>query len=223
MRRLACTFALFSLCALAGCAPREVLKLHYLNGFVPGTRAIFLPANIAVAPIGGDLASGAHDVGAVYSSSGHLEKVLQVSEAGAVVHDALLTSLADAGLKPIALGSSIDPKDLKTGADVMLACEVEQLRVEKNFGAAQTIHGQYFTMTSRVKLKYKLQRRDGSVVYENEVTGVEDEPPKPVGGEVFFPLETDPAESLSVALSRAIGAPLADPKFRQAFPLRTAP
>jgi hypothetical protein len=162
-------------------------------------------------------------VGAIYSSSGHREKVLQVSDAGALVHDALMTSLADAGLKPIAPGSGIDPKDLKTGVDLMLACEVQQLKVEKNFGAAQTIHGQYFTMTSRVKLKYQLKRRDGSVVYENEVTGVEDEPPKPVGGEVFFPLETDPAESLSVALSRAIGAPLADSKFRQAFPLRAEP
>jgi len=105
----------------------------------------------------------------------------------------------------------------------MLACELQQIKFEQNFGAQQTIHGQYFTMTSRVRLKYRLQRRDGSVVYENEVTGVEDEPPKPVGGEVFFPLETDPAESLSVALSRAVGTLLADPKFRAAFPLRAAP
>jgi hypothetical protein len=68
-----------------------------------------------------------------------------------------------------------------------------------------------------------LQRRDGAVLYQNEVTGVEDEPPKPVGGEVFFPLETEPAESLSVALSRAIGALLIDPKFRQTLPMRTPP
>ena len=172
------------------------------------------------APIGGNLASGTHDVGGVYDSSGHLEKGLRVSEPGTVMQGALMTGLADAGLKPIALSSSIDLKDLSTGVDVMLSCEVEQITVEKTFGAQQTIHGQYFTMTSRVKLKYKLQRRDGSVIYENEVTGTEDEPPKPVGAEVFFPLETDPAESLSVALSRAIGAPLADPKFREAFPPR---
>jgi hypothetical protein len=49
---------------------------------------------------------------------------------------------------------------------------------------------------------------------------MEDEPPKPAGGEVFFPLETDPAESLSVALSRAIGALLVDPRFRAVFPAR---
>lgn len=223
MRRIASTFALVILCALAGCAPREIIKLHYLNGFVPGTRAIFLPASIAVAPIAGDLASGTHEVGSVYRSSGHREKVLRVSDAGAIVRDAIMTSLADAGLKPIALSSNISPKQLKTGIDVMLTCELQQLEVEKNFGAQQTIHGQYFTMTSRVRLTYQLQRRDGAVLYQNEVTGVEDEPPKPVGGEVFFPLETEPAESLSVALSRAIGALLIDPKFRQTLPMRTPP
>ncbi len=219
---MAWILAVVSLGALAGCARRDVLKLHYLSGFVPGTHAIFTSASIAVAPVGGDLASGAHEVGGIYDSSGHLEKTLRVADAGAVVHGALMTSLADAGLKPIALDASIDPKDLKSGIDVMLSCELQQLEVKKNFGAQQTIHGQYFTMTSRLKLKYKLQRRDGSVLYENEVTGVEDEPPKPVGAEVFFPLETEPAESLSVALSRAIGALLVDPKFRAVFPSRVA-
>ncbi len=206
--------------ALAGCTSREVIKLHYLSGFVPGTRAIFLPANLAVAPVGGDLASGTHEVGGIYDSSGHLQKMLRVSDAGLMVRDALMTSLVDAGLKPIALETAVDPKDMKPGVDVMLDCELQQISFEQNFGAQQTIHGQYFTMASRVKLKYTLQRRDGAIVYTNEITGMEDEPPKPAGGEVFFPLETDPAESLSVALSRAIGALLVDPRFRAVFPAR---
>jgi hypothetical protein len=220
MRRSAWTFAFVTLLACAGCAPREIIKLNYLNGFIPGTRAIFVHANIAVAPIEGDLATGTHEVGAIYNSNGHLEKVLDVTSAGAAVHNALMISLADAGLKPISLDEPLDPKNLKPGIDLMLTCELQELKVEKNFGAQQTIHGQYFTMNARVKLRYQLQRRDGTMIFENEVPGVEDEPPKPVGGEVFFPLETDPAQSLSVALSRAIGTPLADPKFRQAFPLR---
>jgi hypothetical protein len=221
LRRIAWTFALVSWCILAGCAPREVIKLHYLPGFVPGTRAVFLPANLAVAPVSGDLASGTPEVGGIYDSSGRLAKLLQVSDAGAVVNHALMNSLADAGLKPIALESGMDSKNLKMGVDLMLTCELRQITFEQNFGVQQTIHGQYFTMASRVKLKYQLQRRNGSIVYANEVTGMEDEPPKPVGGEVFFPLETDPAESLSVALSRAIGNLLTDPKFREAFPLRS--
>ena len=217
---IAWTFALLALCALIGCEQRESLKLHFLPGFVPKTRAIFLKANIAVAPVSGDLASGTHEVGGVYDSSGHLQKLVQVSDVGPLVNDALMTSLIDAGLQPIALEAAIEPRDLKSGIDVMLTCEMEQISFEQNFAAQQTIHGQYFTMASRIKLRYRLLRRDGSVLFDNEVTGVEDEPPKPVGGEVFFPLETDPAESLSVALSRAIGALLVDPKFRAAFPPR---
>jgi hypothetical protein len=219
-RRLLWMFTLGVVCALGGCARRDYLKLHYLNEFVPGTRAIFLPAKLALAPVGGDLAAGIHEVGSVHDSAGNLEKSLLVSDAGAVVHDALMTALSDAGVKPIALESGIDPKDLQPGVDVMLSCDLLQLTVRKNFGAEQSVHGQYFTMNSLVKLKCTLQRRDGSILYENEVAGAEDEPPKPVGNEVFFPLETDPAESLSVALSRAIGALLLDPKFRTAFPPR---
>lgn len=224
LRSLAWGLALVNLCivagVLAGCARRDALKLHYLSGFVPGAHAIFAPASIAVTPISGDLASEIHEVGGIYDPAGHIAKVLYVADAGAAVHYALMTGLADAGLKPIALDSNIDPKDLSSGIDVMLACELQEIAARKNFATEQTIHGQYFTMTSRVQLRCKVQRRDGSVAYENEVIGIEDEPPKPVGGEVFFPLETEPAESLSVALSRAIGGLLIDPKFRAAFPQR---
>jgi hypothetical protein len=222
-RPITWALALVGLWAFAGCARREVLSLHYLNGFVLGTHAIFTPAVVAVAPVGGDLASGTQEVGAVYDSGGQLEKFLRVPDPGATIHDALMTGLTDAGLKPIALDAAIDPKALRQGIDVMLTCELQQLEVKKHFGAEQTIHGQYFTMTSHVKLRFKLMRRDGSLAYESELTGIEDEPPKPVGGEVFFPLETEPAESLSVALSRAIGALLMDPKFRANFPPRASP
>lgn len=222
LRDIGWSLVLVGCCALVGCAPRETIKLHYLNGFVPGTRAIFLPANVAVAPVGGDFASGIHEVGGIYDSSGRLQKLLQVSDTGTIAHDALMASLADAGLKPVALGPGIGPTDLKPGIDLMLSCELKQVSFEQNFGNQQTVHGQYFTMTARVKLKYTLQRRDGSVIYQNEITGTEDEPPKPVGGEVFFPLETDPAESLSVALSRAIGNLFIDPKFQSIFPMRTS-
>ena len=209
------------LCALLGCTSRETLKLHYLTGFVPGTRATLPPINLAVAPIAGELASGTHEVGHIYTSSGLIQKTLSVSNSGAMVHDALMIGLADAGLKPIALDQPIDPKDLPAGTDLMLSCELEQLSVDKNFGAPETIHGQYFTMAARVKLKYTLQRRDGSAIAEGVAVGAEDEPPKPVGAEAFLPLETDPAESLSVAMSRAVGMMLLDAKFRAAFPARS--
>lgn len=207
MRR---TFWMFALLALAGSTSRETIKLHYLKGFVPGTRAIFRATKVGVAPVGADLASGSHDIGALYDASGKVQQQLAVTDAGTVAHDALMAALADAGLNPTAPSS---------GVDLTLSCDLEQLAVEKRFGAQQTIHGQYFTMTSRVKLSCAL-RRGGAVVYANEILGAEDEPPKPVGGEVFLPLEEDPAESLSVALSRAVGALILEPKFRSAFPPR---
>jgi hypothetical protein len=214
---------MFVIGSSSGCARREVLQLHYLNGFVPGTRAIFSPIKVAVARIAGDLASGSHDVGGVYDVTGEREEILSVSNAGAAVHQAVISGLADAGLKPISIDSGLDPKNLPPGIDLILSCELEQLRVMKRFGNAHSVHGQYFTMTSRVGLKFTLRNRNGAKLFENEELGREEEPPKPVGGEIFFPLETEPAESLSVAMSRAIGTLLADPNFRTLLPLRTSP
>jgi hypothetical protein len=92
--------------------------------------------------------------------------------------------------------------------------------VNKRFGAQQTIHGQYFTMHAVVRVKYQLKSREGAVLYSNEISGIENEPPNPVGAEVFLPLETEPAESLSVALSRAVGLLMIDAQFRSSLPLR---
>ena len=216
-------FALLLIGVFSGCARREVLQLHYLNGFIPGTRAIFAPAKIAIPPIVGDLASGNHDVGGVYGATGEREEILSVSNAGVATHRALMSGLADAGLKPVSIDSDLDPKTLPQGIDLMLSCELEQVQVIKRFGSAHSVHGQYFTMTSRVGLKFTLRDRNGGKLYENQQLGREEEPPKPVGGEIFFPLETEPAESLSVAMSRAIGTQLADPNFRKVLPLRTSP
>jgi hypothetical protein len=202
---------MLALLALAGSTSRETIELHYLKGFVPRTRAIFRPTTVAVAPTGGSLASGSHDIGGIYDASGNLTNQLTVTDAGTLTHDAIMTALADAGLKPTSTSSDVG---------LTLSCDLEQLAADKRFGAQQTIHGQYFTMTSRVKMKCTLRRRDGSEVYDNEILGAEDEPPKPVGGESFLPLEEDPAESLSVALSRAVGALILDPKFRAALPSR---
>ena len=84
----------------------------------------------------------------------------------------------------------------------------------------QTIHGRYFTMSAVVRVKFTLKNRDGAVLYSGEINGLENEPPNPVGAEVFLPLETEPAESLSVALSRAVGLLMLQPEFRAVLPMR---
>ena len=205
-RRLARIVVLAGLGVVSGCTHPETLKLRYLNGFVPGSHAIFEPREIEVMRVDGDLASGTHEVGAIHGADGTIEKSLAISNVGGVIDGALFAALNDAGLKPVSRNS-----------EMVLVAEIEQVSVEKRFANQQTLHGQYFTMHARVKLKFKLQNRKGETLYEDQMVGVEDEPPKPVGGEVFLPLETDPAESLSVALSRAIGQLIVGEKFRHAI------
>lgn len=122
---------------------------------------------------------------------------------------------------PVPMDSNADGGRPPEGTDFILTSELDQLEVNKRFGSNQTIHGQYFTMNAVVRVKYRLQSRAGAIAYSGEISGIENEPPNPVGAEVFLPLETEPAESLSVALSRAVGLLMVQPGFRAALPMRS--
>lgn len=205
---------------LTGCNPRTRIDLHYLPGFVPGSQNVFLPVRVAVPPPAGDFASGDSEVGAIYTADGNVQTPLVVANVPHVFNLALIKGLTDAGLTPVPLDSN--PADGKPpeGTDYILASELEEVTVNKRFGAQETIHGQYFTMRAVVRVKYQLKGRDGAVLYSDEISGIENEPPNPVGAEVFLPLETEPTESLSVALSRAVGLLMVDSQFRSSLPLR---
>ncbi len=151
-----------------------------------------------------------------------MQTPLVVPDAAGTFNKALLKGLADAGLVPVTLDSKPDDGKPPEGSDFILTSDLEQIQVNKRFEATQTIHGQYFTMRAVVRVKFELSDRDGSVIYSGETTGLENEPPNPVGAEVFLPLETEPAESLSVALSRSIGLLMLQPKFRDVLPRRAA-
>lgn len=207
--------------ALAGCKPRATLALHYLSGFVPASQNIFGPAKIAVPPTTGEIGAGDYRVGSIYAADGNVQAPLWVRDAGRVFNKALLTGLTDAGLAPVALDSSPEDGKPPQGSDFILRSDLEQLELNKRFGPNWTIHGQYFTMTAIVRVKYEFRNRDGAVLFSGEINGKEDEPPNPVGAEVFLPLETEPAESLSVAMSRAVGLLIVDPKFRERLPRRS--
>lgn len=163
-----------------------------------------------------------HRVGAVYSADGAATAKLAGSEVGALIQDAIIESAQEAGMVPIRLDHEPAPASLAAGVDLLLTTRIEEISCVKRFRREQTIHGQYFTMRSRVKLRFILFSRHGQTLYEGEMTGIEEEPPAPVGGEVFLPLETEPEESLSVALSRAVGALFIQPAFQRALPLRNA-
>ena len=205
---------------LTGCNPRARIDLHYLPGFVPGSQNVFRPVRVAVPPPAGDFTTGDSEVGAIYTADGNVQMPLVVADVSRIFNVALIKGLADAGLTPVPLDSN--PADGKPpeGTDYILTSTLEEVKVNKRFGAQQTIHGQYFTMHAVVRVKYQLKSREGAVLYSNEISGIENEPPNPVGAEVFLPLETEPAESLSVALSRAVGLLMIDAQFRSSLPLR---
>jgi hypothetical protein len=204
---------------LAGCKPRAHLNVHYLPDFVPGSQNIFRPAKIAVTPTGGSIGAGEYEAGAIYSADGTPQTPLVVADAARAFNNGLIKGLTDAGLVPIALDSSPGDGKPPEGSDFLLSSELEQFEVNKRFGANQTIHGQYFTMNAVVRAKFELKNRDGAVIYAGGITGRENEPPNPVGAEVFLPLETEPVESLSVAMSRAVGQLMLAPNFRSALPM----
>ena len=221
-RRRCCVAILIAAAlALAGCKPRATLALHYLPGFVPGSQNIFRPAKIAVPPTTSDIGVSDYQVGSIYADDGNIKAPLQVRNADRTFNDALIRGLRDAGLVPVALDSNPDGKPPE-GSDFILNSDLKQLELNKRFSPNWTIHGQYFTMNAIVRVKYELKNRDGDVLFSGEINGTETEPPNPVGAEIFLPLETEPAESLSVAMSRAVGLLIVDPKFRDPLPLRAA-
>jgi len=207
--------------ALSGCKPPARIDLHYLPGFVAGSQNIFRPAKIAVPATTGNFGSGISEVGMIYAADGSVQTALVVADAAHAFNNALIKGLADAGLVPVALDSNPDDGKPPEGSDFILTSELEQLEVNKRFGSNQTVHGQYFSMRAVVRVKYELKNRDGAVLYSGETSGIESEPPNPVGAEVFLPLETEPAESLSVALSRAVGLLMLQRGFRDALPMRS--
>jgi hypothetical protein len=157
------------------------------------------------------MAAGEYKIGAIYNPAGSVKTSLAIRDAGAIVTKAVARCLADAGTKVSILNGST------AGRVFTLSTQIESISVDKHFATEQTIHGQYFTMASEVKLRFTLSSSDHRNFYTVVTTGSETEPPAPVGGEVFLPLETEPAESLSVAMSRAIGALVLQADFRKAL------
>lgn len=204
-----------------GCKASAQLKPHFLPGFVPGSQQVFRPVRVGVPPTAGVHGFGEATVGRIFNVDGSTQKVLAIRDPRKVFGDILIEGLQAAGLTPVrvdyapASGPLADTADF----DFVLISELERIEVNKRFGAEKTVHGQYFSMNAVVTAKFELRNRAGAVVYSGEVSGIENEPPTPVGKEVFLPLETNPAESISVALSRAIGTLMTEPGFRAALPL----
>ena len=210
----------------SACDQRQTLKLQYLRGFVPGTRNAFEPARIAITPPGGLAAAAEREIGVVYGADEKIETKLYATNLEGLILGTLVTQMRDSGLDAFAVAApAAAGKDEMAGADFLLTTEVEEFRVTKRIGSffvvgdcvrchsqpVKPILDRYFTMTSRVRLRFGVRDRNGTTLCTGSISGSEDEPPTSRPGESFLPLETEPAESLSVALSRAIGSLPLDP------------
>jgi hypothetical protein len=101
-----------------------------------------------------NIGSGDSEVGAIYAADGTVQTPLAVTDGVHTFNHALIHGLKDAGLMPVALDSNPGDNDSKPPADFILTSELEELKVDKRFEEAQTIHGQYFTMNAKVRIKY---------------------------------------------------------------------
>ena len=185
---------------------------------VAGSEHVFRKVNIAVPPAVSRPGTGRIEVGKIFAVDGTAQRSLFIADASAMFTPMLRQALSDAGLNPVALDSTPADDKPPPGVDFILDTEIETIAVNKMYGADETVHGQYFDMKARVVVKYRLRNRGGKILSEGEASGVEKEPPDPVGKEVFLPLETEPVESLSVALSRALGKLILQLKQSNAFP-----
>jgi len=208
--------AVFAAIFASGCQHETSLRVRYLPGFVPATQHVLPPLSIAVLPAGGSEAAGKFQVGAVYGADGSRKSTLVVRDLGPLITQAVKRCLSDAGLKP----SVVTPGEGSRNQPLTIETEIESVSVNQHFGRQRTIHGQYFSMAAQVRLRFTVADQAHRELCSTVTAGIETEPPVPVGGETFLPLETDPAESLSVALSRAIGMLILQPEFRRAIQSR---
>jgi hypothetical protein len=200
--------------------PEPALEIRYLPGFVPGTRDLFAPTALAIAPPQALLTQGRVKLGSIFNAEHKVERKLYAEDAGKTLAESLARGFADAGLKPAVLTATPPDHRPPPPAQFLLVASLDRFQVDKLFHGEDTVHGPYFTMHSLVRIGVELFDRDGRALFSGSVSGAEDEPPPPVGGEVFLPLETEPSESLSVALSRAVGAIILAPEIRRALPQR---
>jgi hypothetical protein len=216
LRRALLAGTVFATISAAGCQRETPLLVRYLPGFVPATQRVLPPSSIVVLPVGGPLAAGKFQVGAIYGADGARKSALVARDLGPLITQAVKRCLSDAGLNASVRATG----QVSENPPLTIATEIESVSVNQHFGRQRTIHGQYFSMTAQVQLRFTVADQAHPELYSIVTTGNETEPPVPVGGEAFLPLETDPAESLSVALSRAIGALILQPEFRRAIQSR---
>jgi hypothetical protein len=203
-----------SLLAAFGCQRPGQLRLRYLPEFDSASRGVFLPAEVAIALPSGEAVDEVFEAGRIVGPEGGVRRELYVASFDQTLEKALVQGLSNAGLKPIALRLP-DKGEPPEGMEFLLRTEILQLGVVKQLGIESAAHEQPFMVVSWVHLKFTLVGPKGEMLFSKKITGTETEEHPPASDKPAAPLKADPARALSVALSRTVGALLAEPDFRR--------
>ncbi|MGH7932683.1 MAG: hypothetical protein ACREQN_05880 [Candidatus Binataceae bacterium] len=208
-----------ALCTLAACQRPEPLALHYEPASV-AAQASFFPARIAIVPPTVPGGRSYLNVGGTYDAEGYVKANFLVQNAGRKIAEVIARALEHAGLKPSILAGPPPGNMPPYGVDFLLTSEVTKFQCVKHLVAGKAGLEGHFTMTSDVGLHLTLSTRRG-VMYDGSTVYVAREPPESVDAATYKPQVTDPAQSLSIALSRAAETLIAQSGFRTALPQRT--
>ena len=202
--------------AAAGCAKSQSISLRYVPDSGVQATPKFFPAKVAVSAVRWDSLDGA--VGHVFDTSGKKIANLKIEDSGNQIAQVIAQAFQAAGLQPVAIGAVAPGDKPPPGVDFLASTEIAVITCEKNFQATSNPEG--FRLNTQVKLKITILG-PGRAPFTGEGAAVIEEPPPGVDLATYKPSITEPADAVSVALSRAIRSVLEQATIAHAFPHRT--
>ncbi len=203
--------------AVAGCAKWQEISLRYVPDSAAQAATKFFPAKVAVAAARWDSRDGA--VGHVFEANGSRLAKLRIGQPGQQIAQVVAQAFQAAGLQPVAVGAVAPGDKPPPGIDFLAITEIDELTCEKSFQS--TPGSGAFRLKARVRLKITVlgPRR---APFTGEGLGGFDEEPPGADPATSKPEIAEPADAVSIALSRAIRSVLDQPAIAHALPHRTA-
>ena len=204
--------------AAAGCGKLQTLALHYTPDPAIPSAVHFFPAKVAVA--------SAHwnggingKIGGVFDTQGFKLSTLVVRNAGGQIAQVIAQALQAAGLQATAIGAPAADGAPPVGVDFLVTAEVDELTCQKHFIPGPNTGA--FQLHAHARLNIAIVGPGGRR-FTGEGVGMVDEPPAGADLATYKPPITEPADAVSIALSRAIQSVIGQKGFASALPQRTA-
>ncbi len=202
--------------AVAGCAKSQAISLRYVPDSAVQATTKFFPAKVAVSAVRWDSLDGA--VGHVFDPSGKKIANLKIEDSSRQIAQVVAQAFQAAGLQPVTIGAVAPGDKPPPGVDFMVITEVDEITCEKNLQS--TPNAEALRLKARVRLKITILG-PSRAPFTGEGIAVIDEPPHGVDLAAYKPAITEPADAVSVALSRAIRGVLDQPAIAHALPHRS--